>query len=821
LLLACASEEVRHLDAEPDEVASLEEELYGSVVYEGCSGDEKVQLDAATTYLRDNLGWDYQMCLESSYAIEHRWKSPEAIYAASTSARSVRYTCTDSCDCGEFFCTDTPCADTVAAYATGFDVLGRERVFVMHRTLATGLTAGRLGGILLHEILHDHSFQHLHGYGIDTVPDLAEECAVHQRALHATRSLLADEAPLAHIGGGGGGEQSLRCGHEEMVTGVVGSTGPYVTSFGLRCHKEKNGGLLDAHLLATTAPSGSTPFGMNCGEREVLVGLWGYANAYVNAIQPVCESLDRLETNAGRFIGILGTEVGTRDGTWFSRLCPNDKAVVGMRISTGSRVDRIQLLCDDVRHLMDRTQTPRGSAGLASGPAFHQDCEGSGVMTGLYGSYSALGQLLSVGSFCQPMTGEHADFGRRSWYALGPSGGSPAGVNGEDAWRKRCQDGEVMVGLRTVVGDITVAGWTVAKGVVLTSAPLCVNYKRWLSGEQSPQTAMYELDIARRGTEKDLLCAGRETVVAITGRGSSAINEVGIVCAEPEGAVPSNFAGTVGSWRDGGHPFFARCPLGGAMTGLEIGVDGTTVRAVRGMCARPAGTELHQRFAYATPTMGSRGVPLTEDTCRTGEALVGIEAAGPGSYGRVAAICQPWSEVRAGTSTGKTRHAGVGTGAGTVYSRECSLGQAVVALEGKDTVSEFDSLTIWCARPDLIVGDTAFGRLGATGKDALYRVHLPSDLYGKRVRITLEGVRYADFDLYVRRGLVPDTTHYDSARTTTAPGGVEAAFLYAPERDFYYVLVRSKQGADTFQLRISAEDYTFLLPPIKVSLTPL
>lgn len=89
---------------------------------------------------------------------------------------------------------------------------------------------------------------------------------------------------------------------------------------------------------------GGAPFQLACNADEILVGVHGRYQTYVNQVGPQCVAMDQL----GRWIGdpvdrpVTG---GTASGPAFSRTCPRDFALSGFRGRAGQYVNELEIEC--------------------------------------------------------------------------------------------------------------------------------------------------------------------------------------------------------------------------------------------------------------------------------------------------------------------------------------------------------------------------------------------------------------------------------------------------------------------------------------------
>jgi len=95
------------------------------------------------------------------------------------------------------------------------------------------------------------------------------------------------------------------------------------------------------------------------------------------------------------------------------------------------------------------------------------------------------------------------------------------------------------------------------------------------------------------------------------------------------------------------------------------------------------------------------------------------------------------------------------------------------------------------------VGEPVSGNLRKTGESAMFKVTVKNAL-----NVVLDGPEMQDFDLYVRKGAEPTTTHYDDrGYTGTAKEKIEIPL----DMGEYYIMVHSFRGDGDFSLRTIVE----------------
>ena len=791
-LAACAAEPT------PPEapLSSAEAPLYGPIDFVGCNATEESQLQAAIDWLRTRAS-NTEWCLAEAMPTDHLWASAESIALLASTSLGVTLECVSGF-----------CSVNAAACASPIAAGDPERMWVERTYLGSTPSASNLGATLAHEIMHNHRFHHPHGYLVNAVPSLIEECVKYDHPLTTRREQLSDRAPIAHVGGAGGTEQDATCGPEQLATGIFGATGGALTRLGLRCQSVFFGALSgDTRVGGGPLPAGSTSFEDACPAGQALIGLWGRAGGTVNVVQPVCETLARVRSDAPRVFGdYIGPEHGARDGEFFTRYCPGRKVVTGMRLAQSSRVDRVELLCDDVRSLRVPALRATGSAGGNGGSAFRRPCEGNGVMTGLFGRQDGEDRLQTIGPMCNPMTGEFPSYGTGSTYFLDPAG--PAlSDNGDSAWRKSCAAGQAMVGVRLVSGPVGGAG-----PFVRTATPLCARFDDWRRGTVNATAAGDQPLINALGTVTDVQCNRREVVTGLIGREGAVIDQLTVMCAEPESGEKVMSAGRAGRKAVGVGATFSRCPGGDPLVGIALGQDaipGGTLRAAAGRCGRAFGAQAYGRLGPTTPRVGDQAVRLDERACLSGEVLVGFAGdATANDVRRMAPVCQPLSEVRSRGVVGRVERAGVGAavpGTTTPFLVTCGAGRMAQGLFADLGAGGIAALEPYCGHPDLLVGDTVTNPM--RDADDHYRVQITGDSLA-RVRVYLEGPIGATLQLSARRAFQPTDDAYDSR---ALPANSSTVSLGFPRPDYYWIRVHPVGGAGSYTLRI-VRDPVITLP---------
>ena len=99
---------------------------------------------------------------------------------------------------------------------------------------------------------------------------------------------------------------------------------------------------------------------------------------------------------------------------------------------------------------------------------------------------------------------------------------------------------------------------------------------------------------------------------------------------------------------------------------------------------------------------------------------------------------------------------------------------------------------------ELAIVAGAENHLNETGANKVYRVRT-----GASMVVSLDGPVGEDFDLYIRRGVIPTTEDYDARGYTSSSS--ETITLHVPASDDYYIMVRSYRGAGDYRLKVAME----------------
>ena len=137
--------------------------------------------------------------------------------------------------------------------------------------------------------------------------------------------------------------------------------------------------------LGLTTWSGPA-FALSCNVGEVLAGINGVADIYLDKVSPMCVSV----ASTGKWAGtpVAHGAAGGTSGTAFSKICPTDQAVSGYDGAGGYGVDRMQVYCKPLTATATVTGTATGlgaSGGPGGAPIALISCPTPAPATGIFG----------------------------------------------------------------------------------------------------------------------------------------------------------------------------------------------------------------------------------------------------------------------------------------------------------------------------------------------------------------------------------------------------------------------------------------------------
>ena len=767
-------------ELEDEPLATQQEEIHGSLRFDSsCSASERVKITEAVEYARDTVdSSDYRDCVRDGVVIDDDGRMAEEIIALSRTSLDV-----------QFYCRDPnlhPCAggNSWAGCAGAIGGGDPESMALSHGAIAD-YTPEHLAGTIVHEILHNHRFWHPHYVGF-AVNDLVGACVWKGDPSGARRSDLVGDVALAHVGGDGGNGFEYRCSENRVATAISVGANPEVTRLRLGCSIEDSGTLSNRQTVGSSLPSGSYGLTRACPSDYVLVGLKGYADNLVRMVSPVCAPLAAMKDGSS-FRYWQGGSVGTSTGRWFTRVCPEGKAVVGLRGKQGALLDRVELVCDEVHAMSTPPIALTPSAGGSGGTVFTpRMCGGHSVMTGLFGLTDPDFAVESLGGLCNRFVGGQVVAGKPLGDGrINAVGTAHDGIRGAAV----CDEGDVLVGVK---GRAT----TVVREIHAVCAQPDDWYPRGASGTTYERNGPHT---GNAGSPFELRCPMGKAAVGYEGRHGAALDGIRLRCAEPQPLVTPNTS-LAHAGGKGGTARQLACP-NGHFTGLSLGTKEGDLVSLGAQCGRVVGNRILPSLATGQNQYGGEQDTVLPQMCGANQALVGIRGYENGIVRGLGAVCQTIQYVKAHRPWGTTRLPIIGESVGTSFSRMCPAGEVVQRIVARSGAL-VDSVMVECGAPDLVRGDTYSGTL-VDGQRMTIRIALPDDEPSMRVRMTPPSG--ADFDLYLRRGL--ESTNA-TADVSGMLGGSQVEDLEYPTTngvvhgDYYIAVVESYDGAGTFTLEV-------------------
>lgn len=795
-LMGCAEQ----VDAPaPDPTQEFEETtqpLLGEVidVDNACGAAAMANINDAVDWLIGRvLSYEYQACIADAFGVESEGRAIEELIANSMTLRDVYFTCTDNgCkkSCNGDVCTYSPaCAshDTI------------NETLTVARSFATNASVEDLGSVILHEIMHNHAWYHMHFYG-PTWPDHAQVCARDEEAWGVNRRDMGGEVALAPVGGDGGVMLEQRCDDHEAMVGLRGAVNDSaIARLSPICRKIDGDEIVDGYeFFPMSVPSGSTHFWDFCPTGQVVTRILGNADHIVRRTMLVCSDLSALR--APEDITIPSTTRSARghtQGHFFDRDCLNRKAGVGLRMRHGALLDRFELICDDAPVGPRDVEGHTWGVGGWGGQPFDLDCEGHSVLTGLYGQWDPqIGAHRTIGGQCRPLT--HGSLSRdRTWGgALNYTEYAGGMLNNSQLNDVRnCGDGELLVGLATH-----------ANHMVVHTSPICANWSTWREG--NPSTRVVSPKTIAGLSPQTELCSPGQVATAIKGRAGARIDRLQLVCEEPDPSGSLTRVADEGG--SGGQPFEEVCPQGRPVTGIWTLEDGTRLKALTAQCGRH--TDL------GTSTFG--GVRLSSlkghednrmDSCPLGQVAVGLEVAEDnGLVDRVRVLCLPEADAILG-STRVTPFTGPWRGDASNTATKplrCKNGEVMRGLYGRQGAL-MDAVGIVCGKPTLRDGQTGYGVIHGAD-EVVWPVFIPRE-YSGPFQITMTGgYGMRDSELLLRPAHHPN--HDNALFRSFSPGyatTINATGTLTPGLWFVSFRGRSiSRGGSHYQLNVNLGEAT-------------
>jgi hypothetical protein len=324
---------------------------------------------------------------------------------------------------------------------------------VIDRDELLGQQGGDVAATILHELTHAVGHSHPPGWA-----GAEAELAVCRQLDRCVRQVLAGatearpapplradfgvETTLAPMATDTGEpEGTVACAGGAVAEGLHGHTAEYVHAVGLLCQ------------VGETRPFGptvGTPFSQRCPPGEVLVGVAAQAGGWLDAVGAVCApSAAWISSDPPAPPPTRLPLYGGPGGNDSSRICPRGLAVKALRARVRTEVDRLDVVCQSLRHPAPLEETTLERLGGPGDWRAHVACQGRAVVVALPVSTSPDLGLVRLAGVCREVT--HAEAAgatlgprRHAVYTRGGAGpGRPDG--------NACPDGGALVGIRAGV----------------------------------------------------------------------------------------------------------------------------------------------------------------------------------------------------------------------------------------------------------------------------------------------------------------------------------------------------------------------------------
>jgi hypothetical protein len=467
-------------ESPPAEVATIQSAMNGSRVLVNCfffePGDIDSALALAVPLVRDNPAAMTE-CMKDAILSFENWNVnpafPEDILGRVGANNTTFILCADI---GERSGTSTSEFPGVT-----------EAVALDHDFLFEG-DVPRIAAVLVHEVSHTRGYKHPKApsfpAGVDrrdyfhSVPEQLEQC-LHSQIVNGAaiphgrrRSSFSAETTLAKVGGLGGANFELGCPSAHWAHALNVRTGDLVDNIGLGCRSPFSGHTVDT---ATTGGGGGSFVGrLECFPGEVLVGMHGRAGEKVDAVGPICASVEEVRNGGSQVF--RDPTAGGGGGVPWDRLCPRFMALRGLRGKSGNLVDQLELDCRNI----NRSDSPIvGNITRIAPPATgnnHKSLERCAGRSALVGLTVSSGNLVDrLGGLCREVatvSGVDRLNNTVDPHIMASNGGEGGGAN-----ELLCGLGEAVVGLQGRSGDLVDA-----------IGPVCANTVTWTDLSFFPET---------------------------------------------------------------------------------------------------------------------------------------------------------------------------------------------------------------------------------------------------------------------------------------------------------------------------------------------
>jgi YVTN family beta-propeller protein len=151
---------------------------------------------------------------------------------------------------------------------------------------------------------------------------------------------------IAVSGGNGGDPFVLACNANEVMVGVKGTYGNYVTQAGPLCVRINSSGqwVGSPVLRGMTGEQGDVNYTKTCATNTYISGFKGRFSAFIDQLNFECRAMTPAGkmTGTGTFLGAVGQSTGTAKGPW---RCASDNPAFALYGASGARLDNFGMQC--------------------------------------------------------------------------------------------------------------------------------------------------------------------------------------------------------------------------------------------------------------------------------------------------------------------------------------------------------------------------------------------------------------------------------------------------------------------------------------------
>lgn len=496
-----------------NQVAAEQDAFQNSLSFVNCGQTQQTTIhsfaDMLSNRIYENQGASMRACLSDSflsYVNGAEWSGD--IWKEYNRAATTQITCANSL---------TTCGGSLDTWGCANVGISGEVVTLMNQMINDpNVSTQEKASLLAHELSHNYGHSHPNSADNDseyffTVPERARSCVRNFNSLPFGESRtngMPGEVELGYVGRFGGTPYEFAGTGSQFVSGINSWANATINGLEVQMSDVSENRFFEP-LVGTQ--NGFHNTNRLCNSGEVVIGLWGTAGSTVNQMAIRCAQ----RTNLGNFHD-LPADGNANNQMPYSTMCPAGKAVRQIRGRSGSSIDQIKLVCDDVNKAFSPDHAPHKVGpmfGSASGVLFSLRCSGNGAFSSFNGRSGSLVDRLA--GMCTPTGGT---------LPVTPQGPvHPAipwmGGHGGTAFANACPGGELMVGVNVRSGSS-----------VNAVGPICAPASQW----DTSATGAHDLALngGTGGTLNRQMCPAFQFLVGLEAWGGSVVNGVQAVCAD-------------------------------------------------------------------------------------------------------------------------------------------------------------------------------------------------------------------------------------------------------------------------------------------------